>query len=425
MFTRTLCPTALTALGLVVGCSSAGQSPGQSPDGGPSLDGAQRSDTSSSDSAPSHPDGGSDSPTTSSCPAASSAVDCNSVTGLAAPLTNCATGAPCQPPFGEPKISTEITLPTCMTSSTAVDRAFFDDSPPMMWADVNGDQRAACVYKPADAHSAPRPLLVFLHGSGGSADDIYNYTSLRAQAESSSLSTEGARLGFILASMQGRNLHLTWEPNFEGSHHDQWFRDLGSPSCNPDIRSMDYLIDTLVASGDVDAGQIYVSGWSNGSFFGEEYAIARHTTPTPGGNVVAATALYAGADPFDNLSSAQEPSCKLGTYPMTSVPTFMIHRDCDALVACDAQQNSEFSLPPGGDVTDWLATLGTVEDDMNISQTLIGGNGELASACLTVADCPEETGVNNHLHWPDGVADGSGMDWEPDMLQFLKNHPNQ
>jgi hypothetical protein len=103
----------------------------------------------------------------------------------------------------------------------------------------------------------------------------------------------------------------------------------------------------------------------------------------------------------------------------------MIHRDCDALVACDAQQNSEFSLPPGGDVTDWLATLGTVEDDMNISQTLIGGNGELASACLTVADCPEETGVNNHLHWPDGVADGSGMDWEPDMLQFLKNHPNQ
>jgi len=28
-----------------------------------------------------------------------------------------------------------------------------------------------------------------------------------------------------------------------------------------------------------------------------------------------------------------------------------------------------------------------------------------------------------NLHWPDGVEDGGGVDWEPEMLGFLRDHP--
>jgi hypothetical protein len=33
-------------------------------------------------------------------------------------------------------------------------------------------------------------------------------------------------------------------------------------------------------------------------------------------------------------------------------------------------------------------------------------------------------GTVNHLRWPDGVADSSGRDWEPAMLDFLRLHPH-
>jgi hypothetical protein len=29
----------------------------------------------------------------------------------------------------------------------------------------------------------------------------------------------------------------------------------------------------------------------------------------------------------------------------------------------------------------------------------------------------------NHLHWPDGIDDGGGLDHEPDLRDFLKNNP--
>jgi len=29
----------------------------------------------------------------------------------------------------------------------------------------------------------------------------------------------------------------------------------------------------------------------------------------------------------------------------------------------------------------------------------------------------------NHVRWPDGVADRSGLDHEPELLDFLRAHP--
>jgi poly(3-hydroxybutyrate) depolymerase len=278
--------------------------------------------------------------------------------------------------------------------------------------------RYACVYWSSATTSAPLPLVVWFHGAQGSADDLYSSTGLRTKAISFALSQAAGRTGFVVAAVQGRNLQ--WPSlNPPGTHHDIYYRDLASPSANPDVRSADHLIDTLVASGKVDPKQIYVMGWSNGAFFAQLYSIARATTATPGGNTVAAAAVYAGADPFANTTPTQSPSCALSPYPQSKVPIRIVHRDCDAAVACDAQQQSSFGLAPGFDVTDWLTTAAASSGvgDPNVSQSLIDGEARAVTACATV--CTKAVGALNHTHWPDGSG-ADKVDWEPSMLQFLQ-----
>jgi pimeloyl-ACP methyl ester carboxylesterase len=348
------------------------------------------------------------------CPAATVANSCNSSVGREAPLPSCSTGQPCD--ASGTTVTTPFSAPTCRAGG-------FDDGGPRLWTDpVTGEQRGACVFIPSMAGPASqRPLLVFLHGSMGSADTAYSNTSLRAKAVDFDLSGDSKRPGFVLAAVQGRNLH--WPtPTFEGSHHDFYFRDLGSPSCNPDVRSLDQLIDDLVATGNVDPRRIYVSGWSNGAYFAQLYAIARHDNATPGGNRVAATAMYAGTDPFDNLTSTQSPSCKLAPYPALKAPTLIVHRSCDALVPCDAAETAKFQLPPG-DVEDWATTLTSALPAADFQDVLLDAAGKPTNTCMAVGLCTPTLGVDNHLHWPNGASDGSGIDHEPEMLNFLRGHP--
>jgi hypothetical protein len=262
-----------------------------------------------------------------------------------------------------------------------------------------------------------------LPGSLASAASVYDATLLREKASHFDLSGDPARRGFVLASDQARNLVNGPRPALSGTQHDYEYRDLGVPSCNPDIRSLDRLIDDLVADGDVDPKRIYVTGWSNGATFATLYAIARHDTPTPGGNRVAATSFYAGYDPFNNLDDELKPSCQVHPYPKTRVPIQSVHRACDALVTCDASQRTKFSMPPGDDVEGWLGTLRGPMGDPNVKQVLIDGAGAAARACAPAALCTAALGTENHLHWPDGKSDGSGIDWELEMLAFLRAHP--
>jgi predicted esterase len=320
-------------------------------------------------------------------------------------------------------VTTEITLPACKTSDNS--RSTFDDSPPTTWTDsVDGDQRAACVYVPDSASpSAQVPLVIFLHGSHGTADDVYDHMSLRSKATSFDLGGNGGNTGFALISAQGRNLHWMG-PNPAGSHHDYLFRDLASPSMNPDIRALDHLIDEQVAGGKIDANRIYLMGWSNGAFMAEAYGVARHVTATPGGNHVAAIVSYAGADPF-NTPDAGNTACQLAPYPSSSLPMYLIHRSCDALVACDTAQQAKFNGPPGYAVEDWL-TLAAVPSglgDPNLSDQIVDYQGASVASCTAPAICTEVTGATNHIRWPDGIADKGGHDWEPQMLGFLRDHP--
>lgn len=298
---------------------------------------------------------------------------CDGTTGLCRPATACSGGAACSSSAGI--IATPFPMPVCRTSVEG--RLPFDDGAPRAWLDENtAEQRAACVYKPpGTSDSSPRPLVVFVHGSRGAASDIYDYTSLRAKAESFDLSGDAARPGFVLAADQGRTLSDVSGYTDPGPRHDFFFRDPGVPSRNPDVRSLDALIDGLVAEGGIDPARIYVAGWSGGAMFAEAYAIARHDTATPGGSRVAAAAGYAGGDPFADLAPDGPGTCQLQTYPQSTVPLYLVQRACDALVACDAEQRERFELPLSSDFSSWLEKLRSAIGDPNVVDRIIDARG--------------------------------------------------
>ncbi len=325
----------------------------------------------------------------------------------------CTGAAPCPDALvgiGRTTLTEPITLPECHTH--ALNRPDFDDGDARTWTDpVNGQERAACVFKPAA--SSPRPLLVFLHGSGGSAENIYDATSLRAKAASFDL---GDGPGFVLAADQGRNLAANPNGNPPCARHEFYDRNFAT---SPDLRALDHLIDSLVAEGGVDPKRIYLTGWSNGAFFSQLYALVRHQTPTPGGNRIAAVAVFDGADPLEP-PSAETSSCAYRPYPSSTVPVFIAHRAC-SIVCCDAAQAAAQGAAPGFDVEGWLGLLRTTIGAADLTELLLASDGTVATGCDSSCSLVEATLA--HIRWPDGIADGSGVDREPAMLDYLAAHP--
>ena len=167
-------------------------------------------------------------------------------------------------------------------------------------------------------------------------------------------------------------------------------------------------------------------GWSNGGRFAAFYGIARHDTPTPGGNRVAAVAMYSSGDPFENIAHGHEPSCKQDPYPKSQVPMVYISRSCD-VVACNQEQDDKFrntmNPNPGNVAETWVEDLRTKVDNPNVRWVLINTEGREVSRCTAVWLCGLYAAALNHVRWPDGIDDGSDIDWEPTMLEFLRDHP--
>jgi predicted esterase len=352
------------------------------------------------------------------------APSCDPATGQAAPLDPCTAADPCTTEQGP--LTEQNPKPTCITPDNLLGRPEYDDGEPRTWPS-GGVERYACEYRPpGTSANAPRPLLLWFHGGGGDADNVYRFTSLRGKAEAFAFGP--AEPGFILISVQGRNLHWPVTQSSDGKKHDFFYRDLASPSSNPDIAAVDDLIDELADEGVIDPVRVYVSGISNGGFFAQLYAIARHETATPGGNRVAAAAVYSAADPFERPGFEDPTECRLDPYPTSSVPIFLISRACD-LITCNQAQQDRFVaearvlMAPGFVVETWLETLQSRLQNPNVTWRILRGDGVVTGTCTAAALCGFALATVNHINWPDGVMDMSGVDHEPDLLQFLADHP--
>lgn len=343
------------------------------------------------------------------------------------PVPTCTPAAPCTRPLrlvGTAPITSPGNVPVCATSRR--EHPTFDDGPPATFAAPDGTVRYACVFHPPGASAAaPRPLVVFLHGSGGNAQNVYDLTLLRDKARSFDLTGDPARPGFHLVSVNARNLAWPSQTPQDGPKHDFYDQDLASPSTNPDLANLDRVIDQIAGDPAVDASRIYVMGWSNGGQFAQLYAIARHATATPGGRRIAAVAVYSAADPF---AASPRRSCVRDPYPRSTVPVLVASRACD-LFPCSDEQAAAFAaagkpVEPGAVVADWMARLAHDVGDPDSKWLLITGQGIVTSTCTPAASCRYLGAVMNHLRWPDGLARGDdGRDHEPEMLEFLRAHP--
>lgn len=372
-------------------------------------------------------------------------------TGLTAPLPACSEQTPCSRLAEELAAELNANTLTTPSSEPRCDAAGTQKHTQT----VLGFTRYACIYHPpGTSANARRPLVLWFHpGGNGNADLAADQTHLLEKAADFDLTGDPTRRGFILASVQGRNLRFPTASPRDGRHHDFYFRDLASPSQNPDIANADALIDTLTSEGNVDTDRIYVMGWSNGAFFSQLYAIGRHQTATPGGHRVAAAAAFGAGDPFNDIS--RDPftdllrttgaSCQLATYPAISVPVQLVYRSCDATVACNAAQGPCFRVEPGYTADPWLADA--VARGLTVTGLRISGLenslfdldqnepncSTITTACPTIdtnACALDPTGdaclcLVNHLRWPDGEYDSppSGTDREPSMLEFLRDNP--
>ena len=345
---------------------------------------------------------------------------CNSSLGFTAPLEVCSVDNPCTTSGGD-TITSPSELAECRTNTNS--HPFFDDGAPNTTVDADGTERSWCTYLPPG--SSPRPLVLYFHGTSGAASDTFDYTSLRAKAATVPMGPNDP--GFVLVTVQGRNLHWPTADARDESHFDIYHRSLGAPSTNPDVVLADQITDDLVASGDVDPDRIYTMGWSNGGFFAQMYAIARHETATPGGQRVAASAVFSAADPFQQAIEGADPSCALDPYPTSNVPIHVIGRACD-LIPCDQAQATDlidegYLVQPGAVVNTWMADLVDQVGSSTVERRIVDVGGDLVSDCTAPIWCGLAAASLNHLLWPDGVSDGSGNDHELTMLQFLASHP--
>ncbi len=348
---------------------------------------------------------------------------CDPSIGVTQPLPVCTASAPCtEPLFGDTPI--DHPTETCVCAGEHPSGVAYDDGAPLIFADDAGLQRCACLYVPEVADVINRvPMLVFFHGSGGSAQDVYRATSLRTKAIDADLSGDPSRPGFALLAIQARNLHWPTGTDEDGPKHDFFHRDLASPSGNPDLAAFDHFVDEVVSHGIIDSDRIYTSGWSNGARFAELVAIARHDRATPNGIRVAAAAVYSGTDPFGGIEG--ETGCALATYPSATVPVFLVGRACDVL-PCDEDQADDLrseGLPiDDSDVmSTWVDALST-RVGATVERIIVSGTGVEVGACTGPVLCSRAVALVNHLRWPDGVNDG-GDDHEPAMLAFLRDHP--
>jgi len=99
-----------------------------------------------------------------------------------------------------------------------------------------------------------------------------------------------------------------------------------------------------------------------------------------------------------------------------------------ALLACNEAQaqalrDGGVDVTPGNVAETWIDALRTLSGDPNVEWIRLTYEAQPVNLCAPVELCTPYVALLNHLHWPDGVEDESGLDHESDLLDFLRDNP--
>lgn len=317
--------------------------------------------------------------------------------------TACTEADPCSPADSAEPLSSPSDVPRCA-------RRFQPARTPLERVDPDGHRRYACVFDEHDG-SEERPLVIFLHGGGGTADAVARNTNLIER--SADFEMAPGVTGFRLLSLQARNLHYPLGRLNDGVHHDSSLWDAAS---NADLENLAYWIDRAVAEGGVDEERIYLMGWSEGGMLSVLAASALHREPTPMGNRPAAIAIFSATSPFDR---ALDETTRCSTpVPAIPVPIAAVSRSCDIVPCDEAQREALWAQDSFSDVISverWVEQLDAVGAD--VTWRLIDADGQTVEGCQ--ADCDAGDAFFNHITWP---GEAEAVDHERWLLEQLSAH---
>lgn len=265
--------------------------------------------------------------------------------------------------------------------------------------------RHYCKYVPPTASAQAKvPLVVFFHGSGGSATVIYR-EGWRAAAQNG---VSGVFGGQPFAVISTQALNRRWPPSGalgpeDGTKHDILFRNI---STNDDIRYTDTLIDTVIANanGAIDASRIYVTGYSNGAYFAAMYGGVRSGSTdggswgavagrTPAGHVIAAAAVFSGASPWSRTTN-----CKYTPIPTTTLPYLAMLYLCDLVSCVEANEFAVEAAAAGSRRTEVVL----LDDQGSVIANSNTGNGANPACSANPPGCTYSTRLANHQNYPTG-----------------------
>src|SRR5918992_3560642 len=179
---------------------------------------------------------------------------------------------------------------------TSVAAAQQTESDRLTW---QGVERTFSLRIPSDAGSR-MPLVILLHGRGGSAQGVMQRTGFDAKAELER---------FFLVAPDG-----TGNPR-------GWYTGFAPGSAIDDVGFIGALIDTLIARYGIDRTRVYVVGYSNGG-------VLAHRLASDLSKRIAATAVVAGAV---GAQSANGNVVRIDP-PRAPVPLLIMHGDADDVV---------------------------------------------------------------------------------------------
>jgi polyhydroxybutyrate depolymerase len=213
--------------------------------------------------------------------------------------------------------------------------------------------RRYTLYTPA-ATTGPRPLLLSMHGGGGTAQLQAAMTRLveRAQAD-----------GFRIAFLEGTGFIQTFN---------------GGACCGSaqtqnvdDVAYVRAVLDDLLARDPIDAARVYASGFSNGGIMSHRLACAM-------ADRIAGIAAVGGASGQFDLAGTQYYACN----PARPIPVLQIHGVND--------RNYPYAGGPGDGLsnTDYYGVETTVRDwrvRNNVTDQAVTENVTATTRCLRYA----------------------------------------